>query len=102
MIKRMKEQGVNPIDLRQELKGIDWEVRTIKEQKNRLIALGQGEFNVMTKDQNLKTNVLEKVKWAKTVAMAFLNYVSQDGKPIPHSDVECTGGGKSQTRKDTS
>ena len=32
--------------------------------------------------------------------MAFLKYAIQDGKPIPHSDVEHTGGGKSQTRKE--
>ena len=62
MIKGMIEQGVNPIDLRQELEGIDREMRMIKEQKSRLVALSHEEFIMMVTDDSLRTNVLEKVE----------------------------------------
>ena len=34
------------------------------------------------------------------MAVEFLKFTIQDGKPIPHSEVQPTGGGKTQTRKE--
>ena len=94
------ENSISVEDLRNNMRILEQAVKELLDQKIRLIAKSREGIYMNGVEVLIKTKVVDKANKDKPDAMQFLKFTIQDGKPVTLTEVQVTGGGRSQTRKE--